>query len=143
MDTDTRHDEDHGFDDGAPPAFNEQAWASASPLPAMDAATRAANVASAREKDTRMVEGWADDFVSACICMHVWEHMHATPGALALWDAGLQLLGEPGSTQARIGFALALDALAQSPAALAHVAAELRSMLVNTAPGLEALKPNR
>ncbi len=82
MDTDTRHDEDHGFDDGAPPAFNEQAWASASPLPAMDAATRAANVASAREKDTRLFEGWADDFVSACICLHVWEQMHATPGAL-------------------------------------------------------------
>ncbi len=109
----------------------------------METEAIAANVASAREKDTRMVEGWADDFVSACISMHVWEQMHATPGALALFNAGLDLLGEPGSTQSRIGYALALDALAQSPEALAHVAAELRSMLVNTAPGLEGLKPKR
>ena len=41
---------------------------------------------------------------------------------------------------ARIGYVLALDALAQSPQALAKVAAELRARLVDTAPGLEALK---
>ncbi len=106
----------------------------------METEAIAANVASTREEDPRMVEGWADEFVSACISMHVWEHMHATPGALALFEAGLDLLGDPGSTQSRIGYALALDALAQSPQALAHVAAEMRAMLVNTAPGLEALK---
>ena len=56
---------------------------------------------------------------------------------------GSALIGETGITQTWIGFALALDALAQSPQALAHVAAELRSMIVNTAPGLEGLKPKR
>ncbi len=53
------------------------------------------------------------------------------------------MIGESGTIQTRIWFALALDALAQSPQALAHVAAELRAMLVDTAPGLEGLKPKR
>ncbi len=50
------------------------------------------------------------------------------------------MIDETDSTQTRIGFALMLDALAQSPEALATVARDLRGMLVDTAPGLEALK---
>ena len=80
----------------------------------------------------------ASDFITACIDMHVWEHM--PPASAALWHAGLELLGLEGSTQTRFGFVLALDALAQSPDALATVAAELRARLVDTAPGLGALK---
>ncbi len=53
------------------------------------------------------------------------------------------MISETGITQTRIGFALALDALAQLPEALAHLAAELRAMLVDTMPGLERLKPKR
>jgi hypothetical protein len=83
----------------------------------------------------------ASDFVTACIDAHVHEHMPPAPAAL--WNAGTQLLGKTDSTDTRIGFALMLDALFQSPDALAHVAAELRAMLVDTAPGLEALKPKR
>ncbi len=80
----------------------------------------------------------ASDFVTACIDAHVHEHMPPAPAAL--WNAGTQLLGETDSTDTRIGFALMLDALAQSPEALATVAADLRAQLVDTAPGLEALK---
>ncbi len=83
----------------------------------------------------------ASDFVTACIDAHVHEHM--PPASAALWNAGTQLLGETDGTDTRIGFALMLDALAQSPDALATVAAELRARLVDTAPGLEGLKPKR
>ena len=53
------------------------------------------------------------------------------------------LIGDEYSVQTWIRFALMLDALAQSPQALAHVAAELRAMLVDVAPGLEGLKAKR
>ena len=46
----------------------------------------------------------------------------------------------PHTIQACIGYALMLDALAQSPDALATVAAALRARLVDSAPGLEPLK---
>ena len=80
----------------------------------------------------------ASNFVTACIDMRVHEHL--PPSKRALWDAGTALLGETDSTDTRIGFALMLDALSQSPDALATVAAELRARLVDAAPGLEGLK---
>ncbi len=104
----------------------------------MDTETIAANVAATREQDTRDTMITVTDFVTACIEMHVWEAMPAAPAAL--WKAGCTLLGDEGSTQTRIGYVLALDALAQSPQALAQVAAELRARLVDTAPELETLK---
>ena len=95
-------------------------------------------IAATREQDTRDTEVTVTDFVTACIEMHVREEMPAAP--VALWNAGMALLGDTGTTQTRIGYVLALDALAQSPQALAKVAADLRARLVDTAPGLEALK---
>ncbi len=93
------------------------------------------------ETETVAATDLASDFIDACICMHVWEHM--SPASAALWHAGMNLLGAELSTQTRIGYALALDALVQSPAALATVAAELRARLVDTSPDLAALKPKR
>ncbi len=90
------------------------------------------------ETEAIAATGLAEDFITACIDMQVWEHM--SPASAALWHAGMRLLGAEVSTQMRIGFALALDALAQSPAALATVAGQLRATLVDTSPGLEALK---
>ena len=105
----------------------------------MDAETQSANAAATREQDTRAVESLIDDFVNAAINMHVWEHM--PPAAATIFDAGGKLLEAPRqSVQSRIGYALMLDALAQSPEALATVASELRARLVDTAPGLESLK---
>ncbi len=104
----------------------------------MNAETIAANVASAREQDARAATVRASDFITVCIEM--LEHEDLSPASRALWDAGMQLLGDEQSTQTRIGFALALDALAQSPEALVRIAADLRGMLVDTAPGLEGLK---
>ncbi len=104
----------------------------------MDTTTIAANVAATREQDTRDTMITVTDFVCACINMRVHEHMMPAPAAL--WDAGLELFGAEGSTPTRIGHVLCLDALAQSPEALAQVAAELRARFVDTAPGLEALK---
>ncbi len=96
--------------------------------------------AAISEQDTRETELTASmtGFVVACIHMRIHEHM--TPAPAALWDAGLELLGDEGSTQTRIGYVLALDALAQSPEALAAVAADIRARLVDAAPGLEGLK---
>ena len=67
-------------------------------------------------------------------------HEHMTPAPAALWNAGLELIEDEGSTQTRIGYVLVLDALAASPDALATVAADLRARLVDAAPELEALK---
>ncbi len=75
----------------------------------MDAET----IAAAREQDAHTATVRASDFLTVCIDMLVWEEMQPAPRAL--WDAGSQLMGETGTTQTRIGFALMLDALAQSP----------------------------
>ncbi len=105
----------------------------------MDAETMIANERSTRELDTRDTDEWVSGFINAAINVDIWQHLE--PAAAALFTAGGQLLEAPlHSTQARIGHALMLEALATSPAALAQVAQDLRARLLDTAPGLEMLK---